>query len=386
MLEFLYICRINCKIPILMKFIFRCLIGLMLLNFAGTAEVWAQKDNPHLSPVQRARLQKEREEAERRRKAEAERKQRAEAERKRQEEQKRQNELKRKEEELKRKEEELRRKEEELKAKQEAEAKAEAEEKARIEREEAERKRKEEEAKLMATVRYDASSNSIVYGNNSYKMVYVNGGIFTMGATAEQGDDAYDWEKPAHQVTLSGYYMGRTEVPQWLWTAVMGSNPSNWQGDNLPVETVSWTDCQTFISKLNSLTGKSFRLPTEAEWEFAARGGNRSRGYKYSGSDNLGSVAWYRDNSDSRTHNVATKSSNELGLYDMSGNVWEWCSDWYGGYSDYVQTNPKGASSGSFRVLRGGSWDSNAWYCRVSNRNYISPSYRNGRLGLRLAL
>ncbi len=237
-----------------------------------------------------------------------------------------------------------------------------------------------------AVLRYDASSNAIVYGSHSYKMVYVSGGTFTMGATAEQGDDAYDWEKPAHQVTLSGFYMGRTEVPQWLWTAVMGSNPSNWKGDNLPVEMVSWDDCQTFISKLNSLTGKKFRLPTEAEWEFAARGGNRSRGYKYSGSDNIGSVAWYEDNSGKRTHNVGTKNSNELGLYDMSGNVFEWCSDWYGGYSDYAQTNPKGASNGSFRVDRGGSWSLNARDCRVSYRDFNTPSYRYDDLGLRLAL
>ncbi len=235
-----------------------------------------------------------------------------------------------------------------------------------------------------AVVRYDAASNAIVYGSHSYKMVYVSGGTFTMGATAGQGDDAYDDEKPAHQVTLSGYYMGRTEVPQWLWMAVMGSNPSNWQGDNLPVENVSWNNCQTFISKLNSLTGKNFRLPTEAQWEFAARGGNRSRGYKYSGSDNLGSVAWYDGNSGNRTHNVGTKNSNELGLYDMSGNVWEWCSDAPRTYSDYAQTNPVG--SGSYRVYRGGSWFNYARSCRVSHRSSRAPSDRDRSHGLRLAL
>ena len=150
-------------------------------------------------------------------------------------------------------------------------------------------------------------------------MVYVSGGTFTMGATSEQGSDAYDWEKPAHSVTLSGYYIGKYEVTQELWKAVMGSNPSRFKGDNLPVEQVSWDDVQEFLRKLNAMTGKRYRLPTEAEWEFAARGGNSSRGYKYSGSNSLGSVAWYYDNSGSRTHAVGTKSPNELGIYDMSG-------------------------------------------------------------------
>ena len=156
--------------------------------------------------------------------------------------------------------------------------------------------------------------------------------------------DADDDERPVHSVTLSSYSIGETEVTQALWTAVMGSNPSNFKGNNLPVEKVSWNDCQTFIRKLNDLTGENFRLPTEAEWEFAARGGNRSRGYKYSGSDNLGDVAWYTDNSGDKTHAVKSKSPNELGIYDMSGNVWERCSDIFGDYHDSPQTNPKGHS------------------------------------------
>ena len=218
------------------------------------------------------------------------------------------------------------------------------------------------------------------------EMVWVSGGTFTMGATSEQGSDAYDWEKPAHSVTLSGYYIGKYEVTQKLWKAVMGSNPSGFKGDNLPVENVNWNDVQTFIRKLNQLTGKNYRLPTEAEWEYAARGGNNSRGNKYSGSDNVGSVAWYYENSGSTTHPVGSKSPNELGIYDMSGNVWEWCQDWYGYYSSSSQRNPKGPASGSHRVYRGGSWLNNARYCRVSDRSYISPDHRNYILGFRLVL
>ncbi|MGM9712610.1 MAG: formylglycine-generating enzyme family protein [Prevotella sp.] len=208
-------------------------------------------------------------------------------------------------------------------------------------------------------------------------MVLVEGGTFTMGAKDE---------KPMHQVTLSSFYIGKYEVTQSLWKAVMGSNPSEWQGDNLPVENVSWDDCQEFVKKLNTMTGKNFRLPTEAEWEFAARGGKHSRGYQYSGSTKLGDVAWYNDNSYKQTHPVGTKAPNELGIYDMSGNVWEWCQDWYGVYNSYAQTNPTGPSSGSFRVNRGGSWYDGARGCRVANRDYYAPGIRYYYLGLRLAL
>ena len=224
-------------------------------------------------------------------------------------------------------------------------------------------------------------------GNVRFEMVRVDGGTFTMGATSEQGSDAYSWEKPAHQVTLSSYYIGKTEVTQALWQAVMGSNPSICKGSNLPVECVSWEDCQTFIRKLNALTGKNFRMPTEAEWEFAARGGNNSRGYKYSGSNTLSNVAWYDDIMGSQTHPVGTKAPNELGLYDMSGNVWEWCSDWYGSYSSSSQYNPTGPNSGSRRVYRGGNWFKGyARICRVSDRGSDTPTYLRDVLGLRLAL
>ena len=220
----------------------------------------------------------------------------------------------------------------------------------------------------------------------SFEMVEVRGGTFRMGANSEQGSDAYDWEKPVHSVTLSGYYIGKTEVTQALWKAVMGSNPSDFEGDDLPVEKVSWNDCQEFIRKLNALTGQDFRLPTEAEWELACRGGNNSCGYKYSGSNYIDNVAWYWDNSEFSTHPVATKLPNELGIYDMSGNVYEWCSDWKGDYSSGAQTNPKGPYDGSYRVVRGGSWCDSARFCRSSYRYYESPGNRGSFLGLRLSL
>ena len=220
-----------------------------------------------------------------------------------------------------------------------------------------------------------------------FTMKRVEGGTFTMGATSEQGSDAYSDEKPTHSVILDSYYIGETEVTQALWQAVMGSNPSSFKGSDLPVESVSWNDCQEFIRKLNQLTGQTFSLPTEAQWEFAARGGNLSKGYKYSGSNYIDNVAWYTNNSNSQTHSVAQKQPNELGLYDMSGNVWEWCSDWSGSYYlSSSQRNPIGASSGSYRVRRGGSWSRNAQTCRVSDRSGSNPDDRRYYLGLRLAL
>ena len=230
------------------------------------------------------------------------------------------------------------------------------------------------------------SNGTLTVNGIKYSMVWVEGGTFRMGATSEQGSDAESDEKPVHSVTLSGYYIGKTEVTQALWKVVMGSNPSSCKGDNLPVEQVSWNDCQKFIRKLNSLTGQNFRLPTEAEWEFACRGGNNSRGYKYSGSNYIDNVAWYDGNSGDKTHPVGTKAPNELGIYDMTGNVWEWCADWYGDYSSGAQTNPKGPYDGSCRVNRGGGWGSLARLCRSSNRCYSYPTYRDGSLGLRLAL
>ena len=234
----------------------------------------------------------------------------------------------------------------------------------------------------------ESRNRLIQVGNVQFEMVYVEGGTFRMGATEEQGEDAYDDENPVHRVTLSSYLIGKHEVTQALWEEVMGSNPSyNKQGGDYPVEHVSWDDCQEFIGKLNARTGMQFRLPTEAEWEYAARGGDRSKGYKYAGSGNLDEVGWYGGNSGKHTHPVGEKKPNELGLYDMSGNVWEWCQDWYGDYTDEAQTNPTGPQSGGIRVLRGGSY----WYlardCRVSNRLIsFDPGSRFDVSGLRLVL
>ena len=223
------------------------------------------------------------------------------------------------------------------------------------------------------------------------EMVFVQGGTFTMGCTDEQGSDCDDNEKPAHQVTLSDYYIGKYEVTQGLWKKVMGSNPSYFNncGDDCPVERVSWDDCQEFISKLNQLTGKHYRLPTEAEWEYAARGGgglarNVQIQTKYAGSNALGKVAWYYENSNKKTHTVGTKKPNALGIYDMSGNVREWCNDWFGDYSSGGVMNPKGANTGTFRVIRGGSWYDYGYNGRVSNRNGNNPGASYINYGIRL--
>ena len=233
-----------------------------------------------------------------------------------------------------------------------------------------------------------SANQSFTVNGVSFTMIAVEGGTFQMGATSEQGSDAESDESPVHDVTLSSYYIGETEVTQELWEAVMGSNPSAFSGyPQRPVEYVSWNDCQTFISKLNELTGKNFCLPTEAEWEYAARGGNKSNGYKYSGSNTIGDVSWYYDNSGERTYDVKTKQANELGIYDMSGNVFEWCQDWYGSYSSGSQTNPTGPTSGSGRVNRGGGWIiGSEKLCRVSSRNSYDPDFTGHNLGLRLSL
>ena len=222
--------------------------------------------------------------------------------------------------------------------------------------------------------------------NLNMKMLYVEGGTFTMGATSEQGSDAESDENPAHSVQLDSYYISATEVTQAQWQAVMGTNPSYFKGSNRPVENVSWHDAQAFCRELSNITGKTYLLPTEAQWEYAARGGNKSRQNKYSGSYAIDAVAWYTDNSGGATHDVGAKRPNELGIYDMSGNVWEWCSDWYGSYPSSSQINPTGPSSGSGRVLRGGSWYGNAGSCRVSDRSVSYPSSRFYNYGFRVVL
>ena len=231
----------------------------------------------------------------------------------------------------------------------------------------------------------------------SFQMVEVEGGTFKMGVDSvayETGLANID-ELPAHEVTVSTFSIAETEVTQELWQAVMDSNPSNFTDDpQRPVENVSWEDCQEFINRLNALTGMNFRLPTEAEWEYAANGGNMGTGTLYSGSEDISNVAWYYSNSyvvgsgspDYGTHAVATKEANELGLFDMTGNVFEWCSDWYGTYNEEPQTDPAGPEAGIQRVVRGGSWISTSRDSRNTSRNGEAPANRGFNIGLRLAL
>ncbi len=227
-------------------------------------------------------------------------------------------------------------------------------------------------------------------------MVKVEGGTFLMGATSDD-DLANDNEMPQHSVTLSDFYICKYEVTQELWQAVMGSVPKGdyaWtsaygKGQKYPAYYVSWADCDTFIQRLNAKTGLHFRLPTEAEWEYAAKGGNKSRQYTYAGSNTISNVAWGMDNSNGATHNVMQKTPNELGLYDMSGNVYEWCSDWYSTtyYSESGNTtNPQGAISGNAHVYRGGSRNAHASRCRVTYRTMGTPTIRYNDLGFRVAL
>jgi formylglycine-generating enzyme required for sulfatase activity len=227
-----------------------------------------------------------------------------------------------------------------------------------------------------------------------FKMIRVEGGEFMMGATAEQEIYALSDERPAHRVSLDSYYIGETQVTQALWKAVMGTNVYQQRdmvdirfevrgdGDDYPMYYISWIDCQMFVRRLSQLTGREFRLPTEAEWEYAARGGNRSQGYRYAGGNDLNEVAWYEDNSDEKIHPVAQKLPNELGVYDMCGNVWEHCNDWYDNkyYYNSPEHNPQGAESGNAYgdscVLRGGSWNSPMMSCRVSFRTYSEADCR----------
>ncbi len=220
----------------------------------------------------------------------------------------------------------------------------------------------------------------------AFDMIYVAGGSFRMGSEAEE---AFDREQPVHSVQVPDFHLGRFLVTQALWQAVMGENPSWLQGDDRPVEQVSWEDCHLFIDRLNAKTGKAYRLPTEAEWEYAARGGSLSEGYLYAGSDELEEVAWYGANSGNQSQPVGLKLPNELGIYDMSGNVLEWCEDdWHGSYEGAPADGSAWIDSGNrgtYRVCRGGHWLYSARRCRVSYRGHDSPGYRFNRLGFRLA-
>ena len=235
------------------------------------------------------------------------------------------------------------------------------------------------------------------------EMVFVQGGTFTMGSPEGIGEER---ESPQHLVAVSDFNIGKYEMTQVQWTAVMGSNPSQFKGDNRPVVTVSWDDIvgtsgnymdlhgtkyyeNGFIYRLNQLTGKSYRLPTEAEWEYAARGGNKrvEPGFTYSGSNNIDEVTWYLgNNSPYGTKPVGSKAPNELGIYDMSGNVYEWCSDWYEAYTAMPKIDPKGPETGSLRVIRGGCWLHPATLCRVAYRYHLTPDSRYEDLGFRLVL
>jgi len=222
----------------------------------------------------------------------------------------------------------------------------------------------------LATIKQSTSNVQDSISNITIEMIPVKGGTFTQG----------------REVTLDDYHIGKYPVTQELWEAVMGNNPAHFKGNpKNPVEKVSWNDTQAFLKKLNQKTGKNYRLPTEAEWEFAARGGTASKGFTYAGSNDIGEVAWYSKNANNQTQAVGQKQANELGIYDMSGNVWEWCQDWYGDYPSKAEKNPQGAKSGSYRVLRGGSWNNSAEYCRVSYRNYDPPGNRYYNGGFRLA-
>ena len=237
----------------------------------------------------------------------------------------------------------------------------------------------------------DSSSVSFVDFTDSsinVEMVFVKGGAFTMGCTAEQGGACYGNEKPARSVTLSDFYIGRHEVTQKQWMALMGDNPSLWKGDSLPVENVRWDDVKTFIEKLNAMTetGMEYRLPTEAEWEYAARGGAVSGSHVYSGSSGVGDVAWYEDNGGNKTSPVGSKVPNELGVYDMSGNVWELVGDWFGDYDAAPRSNPSGPPWGSYHVMRGGSWSSGVRACRVTHRMSLAQGFSSGDVGFRLAI
>ena len=218
------------------------------------------------------------------------------------------------------------------------------------------------------------------------EMVSVAGGTFTMGCTFEQGVDCGFDENPTHEVQLTGFYIAKYEVTQALWKQVMGNNPSRFKGDSLPVENVSWDDVQIFLQRLNVQTGKKYRLPTEAEWEYAARGGNQSQQKQFSGDFEVATVAWCITNSKNTTHTVGGKQPNELGLYDMSGNVWEWCSDYYGTYVNGRQNNPKGAKKGTARVLRGGCFTGTILQCRVAARKSQYSGNRDYMTGFRLAM
>ncbi len=229
----------------------------------------------------------------------------------------------------------------------------------------------------------NANIKTVTVNGVSFEMVWVEGGTFQMGS-----NDGNDNEKPVHSVTLDGYYIGKYEVTQALYQAVMGSNPSHFKGSYNPVDKVCWNDAHEFVKKLNKLTGMKFALPTEAQWEYAARGGGKCRDYSYSGGKKIDRVAWYCGNSNKGTHPVGQKKPNDLGIYDMTGNVWELCQDWYSEnyYSQSPSRNPVNKKKSAYRIYRGGSWDGDAKHCELTRRAFHEPTFQNIRIGLRLVL
>lgn len=223
--------------------------------------------------------------------------------------------------------------------------------------------------------------------NSGIDMVLVKGGTFWMGCKDGRDVECESQTKPSHPVKLDDYYIGKYEVTQAEWKKVMGNNPSGFKGcDKCPVENVSWDSVQVFLAKLNRLyPGLDFRLPTLAEWEFAARGGNKSIGYTFIGSNKGNEVGWYDENADGKTHPVGEKTPNELGLYDMGGNVWEWCSDWFGDYKDEDAINPTGPLTGTHKAYKGGAWQYAALYTRPAHRGDLNSYEFNNDHGFRLA-
>lgn len=236
-----------------------------------------------------------------------------------------------------------------------------------------------EDKSTVITIKTDKEDLPLKIINRGFvlELVYIEGGEFQMG---------FPYPDQMRTIRLDGYHIGKFEVTQTQWKAVMGTTPSRFKGENLPVEHVSWEDASEFCQKVSEVTGKNYVLPTEAQWEYAARGGNKSQYYTYAGSNDVKEVAWYGNNSVDRTHPVGTKKANELGIYDMSGNVYEWCSDWYGIYDENDTNNPQGAVSGISRVHRGGDYCSGYNYCRVSNRSHDDPTVRSSGVGFRVAV
>lgn len=234
------------------------------------------------------------------------------------------------------------------------------------------------------TITVKEQNKTFTVNGVTFEMVKVKGGTFTMGCTNDRGECQVD-ELPTHKVTVDDFYIGKFEVTQELWQAVMEYNPSAFKGEKMPVEQVNWKDCQEFIRELNVLTGMEFRLPTEAEWEYAACGGSKTTGYHFSGSNKAEHVAWTKENSEKTTHPVGTKEPNELGIYDMSGNVFEWCLDGYAEYPSEAQDNPA-YFGGSYKVVRGGCWRMSEKGARTAYRDNANPGLRYSIIGLRLAL